>query len=120
MDSLKQEKQALGTLKPWATKATPMYSYDFDNDGRIEKMVFEKRDGEDRLNIHDWWGKKIFTVNFDSYSLKSKIYKILITKISQNVDLSLFFDFRKQKYINIKADKRPHLLGGIFLKKRAL
>jgi len=69
---------------------SPLYQIDLNNDGHKEKLLLEKRNGNDYLHIHDWKNKNIFNYRFDVKGMNSRVYKISIKTISAKTNLLIF------------------------------
>lgn len=108
---LLEQQKVTGDSQYHVKVAGPMYTFDLDQDGRNEKIVYVKKDGEDWINIHDYKNKKIFAGRLDSLNLDSRIYKIRIKNISKTSLLLLLYYYEGGvKYINDSNVARLYFL----------
>ncbi len=90
---------------------SPMYQVDLNGDHRAESFVVEKQDGEDWLHVHDYFGKKIFSYQFQANAALSEIYRLKIMQLSPTVKLvAIHFFEGVNKYIELNANARLYFL----------
>lgn len=90
---------------------SPMYQVDLNGDHRAESFVTEKIDGEDWLHVHDYFGKQIFSYQFQANAAMSQIYRLKIMQLGPNVKLiAVHFFEGVNKYIELNANARLYFL----------
>ncbi len=111
------------------TVPTPFYSLDVNGDGKNESFVYSKKESEDWLDIFDSEKNPIFSYKFDTFGVKSRLYKMRFSSIDENIGIALcyFYEghvkysetdssgrvylltFHKKKFDNFKMLKGPYL-----------
>lgn len=90
---------------------TPHYFYDLNSNGQMESIVFVKESGGDQLHIYNVRRELLYKTSFTSTALTSKIYKILIKPLSDNLLLLLIYYFEGSiNYIDDQSIVRLYFL----------
>ncbi len=77
--------------QPIYTAASPYYQLDITGDGRREAIVYEKRDGQDWIHVHDSSGNQVYSYRFDTVGLDSQLYRIQRRSLSRETDAFLLY-----------------------------
>lgn len=107
---LARKKPKLKKKYKWQTN-TPFYQFDLDGDKWKESVIFEKRDGEDWLHLHNLYKERIFSYRFDSKGLDSRAVKFSLRSLSSNVKLLVIHYFEGYtSYLNFHGTGRFYFL----------
>jgi hypothetical protein len=100
-----------GTKTFWYSAQTPYYQLDLNQDTIPEKLVFVKRDNEDRLEIFDSISTKIFSFRFENMGINSGLYRIEQKQLGPETDiLFLYYYEGSTKFVNTDSSARLYLL----------
>lgn len=61
-----------------------VYEVDLDDDGHQERLVFEKRDGQDWMFIYSLTHQRLFKKKFEQNGMNAGVYRINIRKVSKS------------------------------------
>lgn len=88
------------------------YNIDLTGDGITEGIVYEKKDGEDWVHIHDSNKRKVFSYNFEASGVGAQIYKINIAKVSPKSKVLIFYYYEGAiKYSDFRGIGRLYFLS---------
>jgi hypothetical protein len=91
---------------------SPFYEFDLNGDGRKEKILFEKSNGESLVNIYSSGGEALFEYKFESKGIRSRVYKLNIKRVSSGAVVLAFHFY--EGYIestNFYGSSRLYLLS---------
>lgn len=85
--------------------------FDLDRDGKLESIVFLKKDAEDWVDIFNHQRKKIFSFRFAAKGIASKIHKVEIKTLGKDTVAVLFYYYEGMvKYLDFNASGRLYIL----------
>ena len=87
------------------------FELDINEDGTPEKLLFQKRDGEDWVLMSNPYGTTLFEAKLDPLGKDSRVYKITLVNVSPTVrTLIVHYYVGLTKYLNMESNARLYFI----------
>lgn len=70
-----------------------LYQVDLTGDRLFEGIVYEKRDAQDWLHIHDSQDRRVFSTSFQAHGIDARPYRVELRSLSKDVSVLIVYYF---------------------------